>query len=126
LVDGVLTLLSTICQSYRGGYLFWWRKEECSEKHTTDLTQVTDNPNHIMLYRVHLAINAIMYNINIKKSLNIPKHNELLIKLNDTTYTARSASNLDLQLEVNSEGQIKTLRRKRLFQLSHCEISIYM
>ena len=53
----------------------------------------------------------------------MPKHNELLIKLNDTTDTARSASNLDLQLEANNEDRIKTLRQKRLFQLSHCEMS---
>ena len=34
---------------YRGGQLNWWRKSEDSEK-TTDLSQVTDNRDHIMLY----------------------------------------------------------------------------
>ena len=47
--------LSTL---YHGGQFCWWRKLEYPEK-TTDLSQATDKPHYIMLYRVHLAINRV-------------------------------------------------------------------
>ena len=49
-----LTPLSTIVQLFRSGRFYQWRKPDYLKK-TTDLSEVTDELYHIVLYRDHLA-----------------------------------------------------------------------
>jgi hypothetical protein len=58
--------ISVIC----GSQFYWTRKPKYLEK-TTNLSQVTDKVDHIMLYQVHLAMKGLR---NIMES-GIKHHN---------------------------------------------------
>jgi hypothetical protein len=45
-------------QLYHGGQFYWWMKLDYFGK-TTDMSQITDKPDHIVLYRVYFAISMI-------------------------------------------------------------------
>ena len=53
-----IATFNNISLRYSGGQFYLCRKPEYPAK-TTDLPQVTDKHYHIMLYRVHLALNGL-------------------------------------------------------------------
>ena len=81
------------------------------------------------------SFNFTSRNIDDVLSLNNARFSDFVdriypieLELKDATYKDRSASYLDLRLEIDSEGRLraKLYDKRRWFQFSHYEISIYM
>jgi len=70
LMDGwfmVFNATSIIFQLYCGGQFYWWRKPEYQKK-TTDMSQVIDTLDYIMLYRATIMdkITGHLYFVSLK------------------------------------------------------------
>ena len=84
-------------------------------------------------YKLAISFNSTFRYIDDVLSLNNSKFGDYVdriypieLEIKDTTDTVKSASYLDLHLEIDNEGSVenKTLGQKRRFQFSNCELSI--
>jgi hypothetical protein len=93
----------------------------------SDFIQQLHKKNGKKLARSFISFSDILSLNNSKIDDFIDHIYPMEIKINDTTYTGRSALYVDVHFEIDSEFRLrKKLYEKKTFKFSYCKFSIHM